>query len=237
MKCKNCGAEYSNKLVKCPYCGTMNRKAAYKDFKKKVDQIIDRLFGLKTEAYDSVSKMIFISILRSLLIIAICLAIGFGLAMLQNVNYYHDEKEDTVRYENIIWENENLAVLNEAYANRDFATIKKLLDQNYRVVSSWEHYPSYVLQTECEDILNEEYFNEYVLRDILYYLFDPDMIVYGPGMSEEELKIYEADRARILAVAEEHGFNEQELKEIHQAHKDNYGFITSADLSQYIKED
>lgn len=118
MKCRNCGAEYSGKLINCPYCGTMNRKAAYRDFGKKVGRLIDKLFGLKTEAYDSVSRMVFVSVLRSLLIIVICLAVGLGLAMLQNVNYYQDVKEDTRRYENILWENENLVELNKAYEAR-----------------------------------------------------------------------------------------------------------------------
>ncbi|MBR3227675.1 MAG: zinc ribbon domain-containing protein [Erysipelotrichaceae bacterium] len=238
MKCKNCGAEYSDDLVKCPYCGTMNRKGAYADFGRKVRDIIDNLFGLKDEAYDSVSKMIFVSILRSLLIILICLGIGFGIGMAQNVNYYQDVRYDEERYEDIVWENENLAALNKAYEEKDFDTFDSLLRQNPNVVYSWEHYSSFELQRVCEEILaDDEYFDVFTLEDSLYFLFYPEWYASTYNMSDEELKIYEADRERILGMAEKHGYTEQQLRDIYERHKDNYGYISAADLDEYVKED
>ena len=51
MICKNCGGQFPDTLAKCPYCGTMNKKGAYRDFRRKVSAVIDRLLNLKEESY------------------------------------------------------------------------------------------------------------------------------------------------------------------------------------------
>ncbi len=155
MICKNCGGEFSDDLTKCPYCGTMNRKGAYKDFRKKISNIISRLLGLKAEAYDSVSKMIGISLFRSVIIVIVVCALALGASMLVNVNYYNDAKYDAESYQKILWENENLNKLNEAYERKDYTTVEKLLNERYSVSYSWEHYPAYSLQKAYLNIIED----------------------------------------------------------------------------------
>ena len=236
MKCKNCGAEYSDKLSKCPYCGTMNRKAAYREFKEKVAGFFDRVLGLKAEAYDSISKMLLLSILRSLILIIVVCALAFGASFMANVNYYEDVKYDRETFNDISWENENLRRLNECFENGDFEAIRKLYVQRRSVVTKWEHYSSYELQTECKKIMSEKEFNQFVLQDIIYFSFFPDYYADPGKLSEEEKEIYEENRAEVLALALKEGYSEEELEEIYENVKDAYGYFSATDLEGYLKE-
>ena len=73
--CKNCGAQYTDDLAKCPYCGTMHKRGAYRQFRKKISDMIDSMLGLKEKAQASVSRIILLSLLRSALIIAVVIVL------------------------------------------------------------------------------------------------------------------------------------------------------------------
>lgn len=236
MICKNCGGEFSDELTKCPYCGTMNRKGAYKDFRRKVSNIIDKLLGLKAEAYDSVSKMIGISLLRSLVIVVVVCALALGASMLVNVNYYNDAKYDEESYQKILWENENLSKLNEAYEGKDFKTVEKLLNERYSVSYSWEHYSAYCLEKAYLDIMDDEHFNEYVLEDLIYYCYYPGYFTYSYKLNAEEKAAYEENRAALLKYAAGKGYSESELQQIYEENRDDFGYISASDVRKYMKE-
>ena len=70
VKCKNCGASFDENLEKCPYCGTMNKKGAYRSFRLKIVSMIDSVLGLKDDIHNSVSKIIWNSLLRAVILIA-----------------------------------------------------------------------------------------------------------------------------------------------------------------------
>ena len=74
--CKNCGGSFNDEADRCPYCGTMHKKGAYAKFRRKVSDVIDRLLGLKVEAERSVSRIILSSILRALVLCAVCIGHG-----------------------------------------------------------------------------------------------------------------------------------------------------------------
>ena len=239
MKCKNCGGVFSDELEKCPYCGTMNKRGAYKKYREKIKAIIDRVFGLKAEAYNSISKMIFMSILRGLLMIAICIGLAFVVSRFMNVNYYNDPKYDQEAYEDILWEEENTDALNKAFASNDLETIEKLYYQNTRVVSRWPHYDAFCLRKEYQDTLKDldaSYFASYQLRDILYFLCNPDMFSNTYRWSQEVWDEYEEERQQILSVMQEKGYSEEELAGIYEKHADDYGYLSISELDPYLKE-
>jgi len=239
MKCKNCGGVFSDELTKCPYCGTMNRKGAYKDFRKKFAAVIDSLLGLKAEAYHSISRMIFVSLLRSFLMIAICILLAFFVSRFINTNHYSDPKYDREAYEQIVWMEENIDKLNAAYETEDFTTIGALEKDNYRCVSSWEHYPSYMLKKEYYRIMDnmEKYsFNDYTFKEVLYFLFYPDYYAYVRLMPEEDKQKYEEDRRALLSEMEKYSYQEEELQQAYDASKDSYGYIDSDKVKEYMKE-
>ena len=240
MKCKNCGGIFSDELEKCPYCGTMNTKGAYKNYRQKIRNIIDRLFGLKAEAYNSLSKLILMSILRGLLIIAIVIGLAFIASRFMNVNYYNDPKYDQEALDDILWEEENIDKLNEAFENDDFATIDKLYYQNTRVVNKWPHYDTYCLRKKHQDILEDcdssSYFGSYQLTDVLYFLYNPDYYFSTYRWTEDLYGEYEEKRQQIVSVMQGKGYEEKELSDIYDSNADGDGYLHSSDLDKYLKE-
>ena len=101
VRCKNCGAVFDAKLSYCPYCGTMNQRGAYAEFRMKISSLIDSMFGLKEDVQKSVSRIILSSLLRSLVIIAAIIGIAFGFSRTAQVNYYNDPEYDQKAYEEL----------------------------------------------------------------------------------------------------------------------------------------
>ena len=237
ITCKNCGAQVSDELSKCPYCGTMNRKGAYKEFRLKISGFVDSMIGLKEETHKSLSRMIFTSFFRSLIIITVIIGLAYVLSLSAKVNYYNDKEYDQKAYEEIIWADENMDKLDEAYAKGDFDTIEKLYHENYQAVSHWAHYSSYVFKKQYLEIMDYKEINEYRMEDILYFLYYPGYYARYDGMSKEEKEIYENDRLAVLEFMEEKGYTEDELKTIYHSCKDNYGYLSYEKLRKHLKEE
>ncbi len=235
--CKNCGAVFDDSREMCPYCGTMNHKGAYRSFRAKVAGVIDQMLGLQVEVYQSTRRMILSSFLRSLVLIAAVIGIAFVCSRSARVNYYSDPEYDRQAYENIVWEDENLEKLDEAYAANDFKTIRRLYAENSNAVRRWPHYTDYVLKDAYQNICEATVFTSYQLQNVLYFLFDPDYFAYGNGMQNADPEQYEAMRSDVLKRMEEKGYSEQELSDIYQANADSYGYLSASDLEAYLKEE
>ena len=123
MRCKNCGAEYSDELEKCPYCNSLNHASSHINLSKRLIKLIDNLFGLKAQAFQSVRKLILQSLLSSIVIVSLCILIGYLFSIPYRVNYYNDPKYDQETYDNLVWEEENIDKLNNAYKSNDFETL------------------------------------------------------------------------------------------------------------------
>lgn len=235
ITCKNCGGGFSNELDKCPYCGTMHKAGAYKKFRYKIRDFIDQLLGLKDEAQKSLSKIIFSSILRALLIGMVIISVAFLLSLFRNTNFYNDRRYDQDRLDEITWQNENISKLDEAYEKGDYDTIEKLYYENSVAVYKWKHYASYYLKQEHKQLLSEERISEYVLRDCMYYIYNPDYLVNTNSMSLEEYEEYENMRQDIIDKLVQDGYSESELQNIFDTHRDSYGYLNSSDLKRYLK--
>ena len=235
VTCKNCGGGFSNKLDKCPYCGSMYKAGAYKKFRFKIKDIIDQLLGLKDEAQRSLSKIIFSSILRALAISIVIIGIAFILSLSRNTNFYNDRKYDEDRLYEITWQNENISKLEEAYEKGDYDTIEKLYYENSVAVYKWKHYPSYYLKKEHKSLLAAENISEYTLMNSLYYIYNPNLLVNIYGMSEDEYQEYELMRQDIIDKLVQAGYSESELQNIFDSNKDSYGYLNASDLKRYLK--
>ena len=234
--CKNCGAVFDDSREMCPYCGTMNHKGAYRSFRAKVAGVIDQMLGLQVEVYQSTRRMILSSFLRSLVLIAAVIGIAFVCSRSARVNYYSDPEYDRQAYENIVWEDENLEKLDEAYAANDFKTIRRLYAENSNAVRRWPHYTDYVLKDAYQNICESTVFTSYQLQNVLYYLYFPDFFTYGHGMETLDAKQYESMRQSLLKMMAEKGYTEQELADIYAKHADNYGYTNISELEAYVKE-
>ena len=237
VKCKNCGASFDGDLAYCPYCGTMNKKGAYKDFRLKISSMIDSILGLKEDVQKSVSRIILSSLLRSLIFILVIAGLAFLVSRHTNVNHYNDKEYDQKAYDEIIWMDEHIDQLNEAYENGDYQTIKSLYYSNTRAVSGWSHYPSYCLKSEYAAIGESARFDQYQLQRMLYFIFFPEYTTGRNGMNHVDREEYEEMKAEVLEDLFARGYTEEELKLIYEKCSDSYGYINASDLKEYVKED
>ncbi len=237
IKCKNCGASFSDDLAYCPYCGTMNKKGAYGDFRKKFSSIIDSLLGLKDDVQKSVSHIILTSLLRSVLIVLVITGLAFVASRFAKVNYYNDKKYDQEAYEELEWMDEHIDALNDAYERGDYKAIKSLYYENTRAVSGWSLYPSYCIKAEFEDIKSKTRFDYSQLCDMLYFCYFPEYITGRNGMKRIDAAEYEEMREAIYSDLESKGYTRDELKDIYKKCSDSYGYINASELKQYVKED
>ena len=236
VNCRNCGAVFDENLEKCPYCGTMNRRGAYGSFRTAFAGMIDQMLGLRDEVNQSVSQTVVFSVLRAFLLCAAVIAIAFVASGYADVNIYSDPKRDEEAYQTIIWEDENLDRLEEAYRTDDFSTIRALWAENGNVVRRWPHYADYVLKENAQKILEAPYFTVLQLQNALYYVYFPEYYVSGNTLKHADMAQYESLREKVLKRMEEMGYSEQELKEIYEANADSYGYLDVSDLEQYVKE-
>ena len=235
--CKNCGADFDAKLSYCPYCGTMNKRGAYAEFRGKISSIIDSMLGLKDDVEKSVSRIVLSSLLRSLIFIAVIIGIAFLFSRTAQVNYKNDPKYDQQAYEEIVWMDENLDKLNEAYESGDYKTVNTLYYQQPNAVRKWSRYPAYTLKSAFEELEQEERFDAYRFQKMLHFIFHPDVYTGYNGMSRVDEDEYGEMRDALIAKLEGKGYSADELQKIYEKCADNYGYVNSDLLKEYVKED
>ena len=236
VRCKNCGAVFDAKLSYCPYCGTMNQRGAYAEFRMKISSLIDSMFGLKEDVQKSVSRIILSSLLRSLVIIAVIIGIAFGFSRNAQVNYYNDPEYDQKAYEEIVWMDENLDKLNEAYDHGDYKTIEKMYYQQSSAVQNWSRYPAYTLKSAYEKLEAEERLEVYQLQQMLQFIFYPEYYTGYNGMNRVDENEYAEMRDGLISKLESRGYPYAELEEIYDKCSDSYGYADSSLLKEYVKE-
>ncbi len=236
VRCKNCGAVFGAKLSYCPYCGTMNKPGAYAEFRRKVSSVIDSMLGLKEDVQQSVSKTILTSLLRSLILIAVVVAVAFAFSRTAQVNYYNDPKADQLAYEEIVWMNENLDKLNDAYESGDYKTIETLYYQQSGAVRNWSHYPTYTLKYAFEKLEAEERLNLSWFQQMMHFIFQPEFFTGYNGMIRVDDSEYAVMRDALIARLESLGYADSELETIYAECSDSYGYIDGDLLKAYWKE-
>ena len=235
--CKNCGADFNGKLSYCPYCGTMNKRGAYAEFRMKISSIIDSMLGLRDDVEKSVSRIVLSSLLRSLIFIAVIIGIAFLFSRTANVNYKNDPKYDQQAYEEIVWMDENLDKLNEAYESGDFKAVEKLYYEQPNAVRKWSNYPIYTLKSAYEKLEQEDRFDTYHFQRMLHFIFHPEVFTGYNGMYRVDEGEYNEMRDAMIAELEGRGFSYAELEKIFEKCADSYGYVSTDLLKEYVKED
>lgn len=235
IRCKNCGGVYDESLDRCPYCSTMNKAGSYAKFRRKVNDIIDSVLGLKEEVGRSVSHNILMALIRGFFIIAIIVGLAYLFSLSVNTNYYNDRKYDEDALKKIEWVNENIDELNRAYLDGDFAKVDELLYQRDSISYQWEYYSPYQMKRAFETVMTgKDYFPASALQDALYFLYYPDYFFYYDKLSAEDKQLYESYCAQVKEKYAGLGYTEKELKDIYEQCSDD-GYLKTSDLEKYVK--
>ena len=235
--CKNCGAEFDGRRTACPYCGTMNKKGAYADFRAKISALIDSMLGLKDDVERSVSRIVLTSLLRALLIIIVIIGLAATFSRFSKINYRNDKEYDQKAYEELVWIDENLDKLNEAYESGDYKTVAKLYYEQPNAVRSWSLYPSYCVKSAYKKAAEDPYFGVGQLQHMLHFIFNPEYFTGHNGMNRVDADEYAEMRSALIAQLEEKGYSSAELEQIYDKCSDSYGYVSIDLLKEYVKED
>ena len=125
MKCSGCGADYSARLPKCPYCGTVNEAALRREKDKEKRRQLLRRFRLRT--LREAGPRITIQVLNRLIIALVVIgALVFGAIFLV---FFLEESQRASRKESASLA-EHAAELEQLKENEDFAGIGQYLSEH-----------------------------------------------------------------------------------------------------------
>ena len=245
MICQNCGARFNDDLERCPYCGTMNTKGAFKGYRRRLHKIKDNMAELDDDAYNSLQELIIKSLLKGLGIIAICVALGIALGFIMPRGYDSEEYEEET-YNELLWMEENTVKLDEAYAKRDMEALEDLVYEQDSIGYAWEHYDVFNtwsiedrLLAAAEQIAeNKEYYeyNIYPFADALELLYDPENIFgLDHQFTGDEEQYYQDSINNINEAFLSIGLSNDDTLSIYRECDDTYGVDTER-LESILKE-
>ncbi len=235
VTCDNCGATVSGGQERCPYCGTTSKVGVQRSWRAKVADVVNRILGLKGEAYRSVSRMILVAFLRGVAIAAVIVLLAFAWSQFADVNYSEDYEYDLRTQQNIEWAEQNLDKLDEAYAAGDYRTVQALALENYDVASSWRHYPEFQLRMAHQEIMEARSIDYFELQRALYFLFMPEYYVEHRRMVTIDEGVYEGLRKDVLDRLAQEGYTEADLRGIYEVCADSHGYLSVGELDKYVR--
>lgn len=119
MICKNCGSEYIDGLLQCPYCGTEDTKEAAEQQKEYIEEYKDKIDGLKDipeqVARKGKSKATNAIIAVVVLTVFVCIVVAIVSSLLGANELEHQEK--------------HLAKLEELYQEKDFDELESYYEK------------------------------------------------------------------------------------------------------------
>ncbi len=229
MICKNCGAEYADDGISCPYCHTENRKVALrkkKEILKGYDREADAM-RVRAESYvertaNKWTKKIFM-ILGIIAVIGVVVSIIFIMVSNFAVNReYEKETEHTRNLEELLAASDYTGM--EKYMSeeeitggyRKYEQVVRMYRQYKSMKSSNEQIRSldsfYYKNRQDWETITDYYVDEIldssaaVIRDYEEYGNDKEFLGNEKAMEEIYLKV--------VADLETYGFGEEELPEI-----------------------
>lgn len=150
MNCKNCGAEYQDTVLKCPYCGTENKAAAgrkKKEILRAYDEEAQRLYQQAENFPQKAAKRITGKILRLLAVLA-----GVGLIVTVFVIFWAKISAE--------WElkaqKKHLQTLEKLYQKQDYEELFDYLDEKDLYGRSYEKYSQVAWAMKYSEWMQEQ---------------------------------------------------------------------------------
>lgn len=229
MICKNCGAEYDNGSLSCPYCHTENRKAVLrrkkeilKGYDKEAEAMRKQAAGYVEQTANKITGRIMI-ILGIIAVLGILIAVISVIVTKYKVNHkYEMDTENKQVLEELLMEGN--------YSDMDVYMREKKVGIGYekydQIVRMYRHYQrikeydSYMRTTSVEFAKNRadwEVIVEFYVDDILdnsaraisiYENYGKDKEFLGNEKDLEEIYLW------VVGEVEQYGFTEEDFSEI-----------------------
>lgn len=151
LRCPNCGAQYREGLLHCPYCRSVDDYQDESEYLENLDEIRDRLEDMpeelirdqrKIQKREAVRDMKKIFLRVGLAAAVILLLIGAAAFYDNVVSGNSGEKRREKEREEYLWKQEYFPRLDELYEKADYEGLLELADStDNRGIYDWEHYP------------------------------------------------------------------------------------------------
>ena len=165
--CKNCGGEYDEKLLVCPFCDTENESVAYLQQNAILDDYHDKAIDVATLPDKVVKKSTKLFVKLGALFIVICLVI-FVVIYFVTRNGRKDNSMDSI--------NSTKNELEQLYLNEDYQGIYDYFQSHHNISDSY--YEKYKRVSDLyEASLSIERKKEKYKADLIKYL-DADDVSY-----------------------------------------------------------
>lgn len=144
MICPNCGGEFADWALKCPYCGSVNDKGAEAEYMKHMEELRKKLDNLDDESASDYNKSMSKTVKQLLTVIGILLAVAVVIIIAVFIVKKNTlQKDEDFYLAEKAWQKEEYKKLDAMYAEGDYAGIideyYSLLDEPYSI-SGWTHY-------------------------------------------------------------------------------------------------
>lgn len=146
--CKNCGANISIDVHKCPHCGGFNYVGAKKKYFKDLADIKDNLAELEEVPVDSYKKEASVqvkTIIKTVIICSVIIALIYGVITL--FSKLEDRKYDinlADAKDQLLWDQKNLPLLDEWYEAGEYDKLVDFTNNLYSedviyTTNNWKH--------------------------------------------------------------------------------------------------
>ncbi len=253
MICKNCGGTFAEDATKCPYCGSMHLAGATAAYHQKFEDMTDDLAALGDNHVDIYKKMMRHQGRRTLIYIAIAVAIICGFLGL----WFASAKAESALNEanaaeakaRLAWQAETYTMLDGLYSTGEFDAIIAFEDalfadnpNNYSLYY-WSHcdfldayrdYTEFIAAQQMYETTGEADTVAFAstLRFYLAYYEAP----YYVSFTESDLVLVQGYVAEMGDFLQEVlGLTEDELLALHDSMAEDDGWVSFANCYDYIE--
>lgn len=143
VECRNCGAQVDYSVRFCPYCGSANEIGEELFYQEKLEDIrenMENLGDIPNEMVKSEVSRNAKTILKIMLItVSVLFVIGAAYMIFRS---YYSHLSDIKTKEDIAWQKETFAMLDDMYDRDDFESISAFYD-DYYLSLGWEKHSLY----------------------------------------------------------------------------------------------
>ncbi len=245
-QCANCGANYSYREAKCPYCGTVNEIGAERKYMEHLEDIREDLEDIAEipenvykEEIKNTGQKIYKPILWAAVILAIII-VGYW--------YFNVHSSSSYSKEQLLWEQETFPKLDAWYEAGEYDKIQELFaNTGDYPLYGWKHYDFMMSYGEYQSVMYYREFLQngdelskadkgFILYDSLYLIHeDACQDSYKEFTEEEKLLIGEYSKAAKQLLSEDIGLDEPQIEALYQAVSED-GYVDYDKCCEYVKE-
>ncbi len=245
--CSGCGAEFADKLPKCPYCDLINYKGAEKEYLNKLEDVredMGELAYVPEEAVKAEIKKQGHLLRRIIIIVFAVIMVCVGGNYLYNIHLMGNKSEK----EQFLWENENFPKFDALYEAGEYeelvAVIKEAFQGEYSI---WEYEHRafafvYGDIIEAKDAMKRidsgEDTSEHIYASLLYNQMDL-IIQWGreEQLSAQERQIIEPLIGEVINDFHSRWqMSDEDYEKLMKKAEDNYHVMPYNEVEKYVEK-